>query len=241
MNIFENNDLISQNHTISQIFDHVQEQIKIQHQEIQQIQLQRQKTNEKLQKHLEKLNQLVQRIIDQQVSQQNESKQNLSNQQYKYELKMDQDLELPCYRNRIFQIKLRLVENDKLICNANNLLVELQIWTYDKIPKKLTHNNKNQSIYKGCQQTIIKKGSGCLNRIQIKEVSSHFPRGVLQLIVLPIEDGAVIGNESKLLIKKEWIKPLIINDVSIKAKKFSDRHNPYFAKSDGTIDVVEQN
>ncbi|CAD8095729.1 unnamed protein product [Paramecium sonneborni] len=241
MSISLNNHLISQNHTISEIFDQVQEQIKKQHQEIQQIQLQRQKTNEKLQKHLEKLNHLVQRLIDQQISQHPKSKQNLSNQQYKYEIQMDHNLELPCYRNRIFSIKLRLVENDKVIFNANNLLVELQIWTYDKIPKKLTHNNRNQSIYKGCQQTMIKKGYGCLTRIQIKEVSSHFPRGLLQLIVLPIDDGAVIGNESKLLIKKEWIKPLIINDVSIKAKKFSDRHYPYFAKSDGTRNVVEQN
>lgn len=41
------------------------------------------------------------------------------------------------------------------------------------------------------------------------------------------------------MIKKEWIKPLIINDVAIKAKKFSDRHNPYFAKSDGTINILE--
>ncbi|CAD8180823.1 unnamed protein product [Paramecium pentaurelia] len=241
MNVFQNNGLISQNHNISVIFDHVQEQIKQQHFEIQHIQFERQKTYEKLKKHLEKLNLLVYRLINQQIVQQVDTKQNISNQQYKYQIQMDQDLELPCYRNRIFQIRLRLVENEKVICNANNILVELQIWTYDNIPKKLSHNNKNQSIYKGCQQTIIKKGYGCLNRVQIKEVSSHFPRGVFQFIVLPIEDGAVLGNESSLHIKKEWVKPLIINDVSIKAKKFSDRHCPYFAKSDGTISLIEQN
>lgn len=38
-------------------------------------------------------------------------------------------------------------------------------------------------------------------------------------------------------IRKEWIKPLIISDVAIKAKKFSERHIPYFAKADGTIDT----
>lgn len=84
-----------------------------------------------------------------------------------------------------------------------------------------------------------------MNRVQIKEVSSHFPKGMFMLVVMPVDDGGVVGDEkytiynkiSKCEIKKEWIKPLIINEVSIKAKKFSDRHNPYFARSDGTISI----
>lgn len=47
----------------------------------------------------------------------------------------------------------------------------------------------------------------------------------------------IVLSRSKNLIKKEWIKPLIINDVPIKAKKFSDRHNPYYARSDNTVNI----
>ncbi|CAK87901.1 unnamed protein product (macronuclear) [Paramecium tetraurelia] len=225
---------------LSGIAIHVTEQIKNQNEQIQGMCLERQKTMEKLQKQLEKMNQVISRMCDKQPQQTSDQIQILKNQQYKYELQMEEELELPCYRNRIFQIKLKLVQNEKTIINVNNLLVELQIWTYDKIPKKLTHNNKNQSIFKGCQQTVIKKGYGKLSRIQIKEVSSHFPKGTFMMMIIPTDDGAVIGEESKFIIKKEWIKPLIINDVSIKAKKFSDRHNPYYAKSDGTINILEQ-
>ncbi|CAD8097016.1 unnamed protein product [Paramecium sonneborni] len=234
------NSLMNISFCLSEISNHVTEQIKNQNEQIQLIYTERQKTLEKLQKQLEKLNHTISRTYNKQPPQRIDQIQILKNQQYKYELQMEDDLELPCYRNRIFQIKLRLVQNDKKIINTNNLLVELQIWTYDKIPKKLTHNNKNQSIFKGCQQAIIKKGYGSLNRIQIKEVSSHFPKGAFMMIIQPIDDGAVIGDEKKFMIKKEWIKPLIINDVAIKAKKFSDRHNPYFAKSDGTINILEQ-
>ncbi|CAD8114707.1 unnamed protein product [Paramecium sonneborni] len=234
------NSLMNISFRLSEISTHITEQIKNQNEQFQVIYTERQKTLEKLQKQIEKMNHVISRVCDKQPPQRIDQIQILKNQQYKYELQMEEDLELPCYRNRIFQIKLRLVQNEKTIINANNLLVELQIWTYDKIPKKLTHNNKNQSIFKGCQQAIIKKGYGSLNRIQIKEVSSHFPKGVFMMIILPIDDGAVIGDETKYQIKKEWIKPLIISDVSIKAKKFSDRHNPYYAKSDGTINILEQ-
>ncbi|CAD8192053.1 unnamed protein product [Paramecium pentaurelia] len=225
---------------LSEISTQITEQINNQNEQIQLMYTEKQKTLEKLQKQLEKMNQVISRMYDKQPQQTLNQIQILRNQQYKYELQMEEDLELPCYRNRIFQIKLKLVQNERTIINVNNLLVELQIWTYDKIPKKLTHNNKHQSIFKGCQQTVIKKGYGSLSRIQIKEVSSHFPKGTFMMIILPIDDGAVIGEESKFIIKKEWIKPLIINDVSIKAKKFSDRHNPYYAKSDGTINILEQ-
>ncbi|CAD8091395.1 unnamed protein product [Paramecium primaurelia] len=210
---------------LSEISTQITEQINNQNEQIQLMYTEKQKTLEKLQKQLEKMNQVISRMYDKQPQQTLNQIQILRNQQYKYELQMEEDLELPCYRNRIFQIKLKLVQNERTIVNVNNLLVELQIWTYDKIPKKLTHNNKHQSIFKGCQQT---------------EVSSHFPKGTFMMIILPIDDGAVIGEESKFIIKKEWIKPLIINDVSIKAKKFSDRHNPYYAKSDGTINILEQ-
>ncbi|CAD8147295.1 unnamed protein product [Paramecium octaurelia] len=240
MNTLNPSSLISITFNLNEISTHVAEQIKNQSEQIHGIYTEKQKTLEILQKQLEKMNQLISKISNKQPPQRIDQIQILKNQQYKYELQMEEDLELPCYRNRIFQIKLRLVQNEKTIININNLLVELQIWTYDKIPKKLTHNNKNQSIFKGCQQTIIKKGYGSLSRIQIKEVSSHFPKGSFLMIILPIDDGAIIGDESKFLIKKEWIKPLIINDVAIKAKKFSDRHNPYYVKSDGTINILEQ-
>ncbi|CAD8054475.1 unnamed protein product [Paramecium primaurelia] len=238
--MLKSNSLMNITLHLNEISTHIAEQIKNQSEQVQLIYTEKQKTLEKLQKQLEKMNQLISKLCDKQLPQRINQFQILQNQQYKYELQIEEDLELPCYRNRIFKIKLRLVQNEKTIINSNNLLVELQIWTYDKIPKKLTHNNKNQSIFKGCQQTIIKKGYGSLSRIQIKEVSSHFPKGAFLMVILPIDDGAVIGDESKFLIKKEWIKPLIINDVAVKAKKFSDRHNPYYVKSDGTINIQEQ-
>ncbi|KAM3139082.1 hypothetical protein pb186bvf_008893 [Paramecium bursaria] len=195
---------------------------------------------EKLQKELQKLEQSIQRVYTNQrsttISHINYI-QSIKEQKYKYEIKMENELELPCYRNRIFSIKLKLVRNNKLIINQNNILVELQIWTYDTVPKKLTHNNKGQSIYKGCQQAVIKKGKGQLGRIQVREVSSHFPRGMFMIVLVPVDDSGIAGDENKYEIKASWIKPLIIQEVSIKAKKFSDRHIPYFVKTDGTIQV----
>ncbi|CAD8122631.1 unnamed protein product [Paramecium sonneborni] len=194
-----------------------------------------QKVIEKLIKQQEKLQILITKLDYFQIQPQVNYLDQILKHQYQYELKLSEDLELPCYRNRIFSIRFNLMYQDQIVINANKIIVELEIWTYDEQPKKLSHNNQGESIYKGCQQAFIREGQGRLNKIQIKEVSSHFPRGQFVLVIVPVNDHGVIGNQKLGEIKKEQIKPLVLNEFVVKAKRFSNRHIPYFIKKDGTV------
>ncbi|CAD8121670.1 unnamed protein product [Paramecium sonneborni] len=195
------------------------------------------KVIEKLIKQQEKLQILINKLDYFQIQPKVSYLDSILKHQYQYELKLSEDLELPCYRNRIFSIRFNLMYQDQIFINANKIIVELEIWTYDELPKKLQHNNQGESIYKGCQQAFIKEGVGRLNKIQIKEVSSHFPRGQFVLVIVPVNDHGVIGNQKLGQIKKEWIKPLVLYEFVVKAKRFSNRHIPYFIRKDGSISM----
>ncbi|CAK63971.1 unnamed protein product (macronuclear) [Paramecium tetraurelia] len=215
----------------------VNQQIKNHCHQLKLIDQSNEKVIEKLLKQQEKLQMLVSKLDYYQIQPQVSYLDLILKHQYKYELKLSEDLELPCYRNRIFSIRFNLMYQDQICINQNKIIVELEIWTYDELPKKVSHNNQGESIYKGCQQAFIKEGQGRLNKIQIKEVSSHFPRGQFVLIIVPVNDHGVIGNQKLGEIKKEWIKPLVLNEFVVKAKRFSNRHVPYYIRKDGTVNM----
>lgn len=53
-----------------------------------------------------------------------------------------------------------------------------------------------------------------------------------------IKSKSLILNENRLgQIKKEWIKPLVLNEFVVKAKRFSNRHVPYYIRKDGTVSM----
>ena len=83
-------------------------------------------------------------------------------------------------------------------------------------------------ILKGFIEKDLVNGVATFEKIQIKEVTSHFRNGWVFFVVYP--KLATVGSNSILLnghniVNGSKIKPLILEKVIVKAKKSKDRDN----------------
>ncbi|CAK85356.1 unnamed protein product (macronuclear) [Paramecium tetraurelia] len=142
---------------------------------------------------------------------------------YKYKLTLADPLETPLYRDRIFQLRVELKnKNGELVRNPNKIELVVAIYSQEQYPKEIKVNNKGEQILKGHLCVPLIKGTAFFTRVQIREVSSHYQNGGIILAILP----QFKPNDEP--INSRDIQPLIVENIKVKAKKFSERHIPVY-------------
>ncbi|CAD8043185.1 unnamed protein product [Paramecium primaurelia] len=147
----------------------------------------------------------------------------LLDKSYKYKLTLADPLETPLYRDRIFQLRVELKnKNGELVRNPNKIELVVAIYSQEQYPKEIKVNNKGEQILKGHLCVPLIKGTAFFTRVQIREVSSHYQNGGIILAILP----QFKSNDEP--INSRDIQPMIVENIKVKAKKFSERHIPVY-------------
>ena len=102
------------------------------------------------------------------------------------------------------------------------------IYSSENPPKYIDTNTSGNKILKGFIEKDLKNGTATFEKIQIKEVTSHFRNGWVFFVVYPkVVAGmgmvTVDGNANFVNIQK--IKPLVLEKVVVKAKKTKEKGN----------------
>jgi len=114
-----------------------------------------------------------------------------------------------------------------LIKNANRIPLTLAIYTSENPPKFIDVNTSGNKIFKGLIDKDLVDGAVTFDKIQIKEVTSHFRNGWVFFVVYPKTSGVVlnnfVGGPSGIMVNHQQVKPLVLEKVVVKAKRAKER------------------
>jgi hypothetical protein len=122
-------------------------------------------------------------------------------------------------------------EDGKLVNNNNKIYLEVSLYTEDIPPLQIKTTTSGQSILKGGCDRPLFDGEASFQKLQIKEVTSHYRNGKVFLVVQPCQQNytaQVKKEKTASYVDYDQIEPLIISDVSVKAKiqKKSSKNGP---------------
>lgn len=118
---------------------------------------------------------------------------------------LTEDISLPLYKERCFSVSINIAcsSGAKAIL-PRPVLFKAFLYTTESPPKLVTTNTSGDKAMRGTLE--VESDSHILfKKIIIKEVTSHFRNGVLYFVIMPQN--------------ADFIKPLIIEDFVIKARK----------------------
>lgn len=145
-----------------------------------------------------------------------------ANTDFQYQLVLKSELPLPLYRERNFRFTVILTDKKgNPIENPNRIPLTIGIYSSENPPKYIDCNTAGNKILKGFIEKDLVNGSASFEKIQIKEVSSHFRNGWIFFVVYPklsTTTNNLMGNSGSF-IHAQKIKPLILEKVIVKAKK----------------------
>jgi len=147
---------------------------------------------------------------------------------FEYQIVLNYELPLPLYRERNFEFTVNIIDkNGKLVENSNKIPLTLSIYTCENPPKYIDSNTAGNKIFKGFTEKDLVKGSASFEKIQIKEVTSHFRNGWIFLVIHPkittnASSNVYLGREG-VFVQPEKIKPLVLEKVIVKAKKTKEK------------------
>jgi len=145
---------------------------------------------------------------------------------FEYQLVLDGEFSLPLYRERNFEFNVKLADkNGKPVENSNKIPLTLSVYTCENPPKYVDSNTAGNKIFKGFTEKDLTRGGAGFEKIQIKEVTSHFRNGWIFLVVHPKVNGNsnVFQGKDGLIVDAQKIKPLILEKVIVKAKKTKEK------------------
>lgn len=146
---------------------------------------------------------------------------------FKYKFVLNSHLEFPLYRERNFSFSVSLVDmEDKPIANSNRIPLSIAIYTSENPPKYVDANTSGNKIMKGFVEKDLNSGMAVFEKIQIKEVTSHFRNGWVFLVVYPKMPSFATNIQpipGQNIVDYNQIKPLVIDRVIVKAKKIRER------------------
>jgi len=150
------------------------------------------------------------------------------NTDFTHQLVLKTNIPLPLYRERNFKFTLLLTDkNGNLVENANRIPLTIGIYNSESVPKFIDTNTAGNKILKGFIEKDLINGSVTFDKIQIKEVTSHFRNGWIFFAVYPkVSNNA---NNNMLISSKEnfvptqKIRPFILEKVVVKAKKAKEK------------------
>jgi len=145
------------------------------------------------------------------------------NQNFNYQLIIKSNLSLPLYRERNFKFTLLLTDQDgNQINNTNRIPLTIAIYSSESMPKFIDANTSGNKILKGFIEKDLINGSVTFEKIQIKEVTSHFRNGWIFFVVYPkfaSNNSSVMNSAKGNFINSQQIKPFVLEKVVVKAKK----------------------
>jgi len=151
-----------------------------------------------------------------------------TNQDFHYQLVLKNDLSLPLYRERNFKFTVMLTDkNGNVVENSNKIPLTLAIYSSENPPKFIDANTAGNKILKGFIEKDLVKGTATFEKIQIKEVTSHFRNGWVFFVVYPKinatgNNNIMMGNNA-FTVNSQKIRPLVLEKVVVKAKKAKDK------------------
>jgi len=151
-----------------------------------------------------------------------------TNYDFPYQLILKSDLSLPLYRERNFKFTVILTDKKgNPVENANRIPLTIGIYSSENPPKYIDSNTAGNKILKGFIEKDLVNGTATFEKIQIKEVTSHFRNGWIFFVVYPKLTGNtsnnVMLNGNGTFVPNNKIKPLILEKVIVKAKKAKEK------------------
>lgn len=124
--------------------------------------------------------------------------------------------------------------------NSNKIPLTIGIYSSENPPKYIDANTAGNGIplgalsylslignkiLKGFIEKDLVNGSATFDKIQIKEVTSHFRNGWIFFVVYPKvnKNSNVLLSGNNVVVNSQQIKPLIIEKVIVKAKKTKEK------------------
>jgi hypothetical protein len=108
--------------------------------------------------------------------------------------------------------------NDERVHNTNKIPMSLTLYTCENPPKLIEKNTAGQKMLKGFVDQSLLEGICNFEKVQIKEVTSHYRGGWIFLVAMPCMTP--LGtNKTDNFIDFTKVKPLVIDEVVVKAKK----------------------
>jgi len=149
-------------------------------------------------------------------------------QDFKYQLVLKNELPAPLYRERNFKFTVFLTDQDgNLVKNTNRIPLTIAIYTSENPPKYVDVNTSGNKILKGMIDKDLVDGAVTFDKIQVKEVTSHFRNGWVFFVVQPKSSGNVLNNlidmTNGVMINPQIVKPLIIEKMVVKAKRAKEK------------------
>lgn len=165
------------------------------------------------------------------------------NADFQYQLVLKSDMPLPLYRERNFKFTVILTDKKgNPVENSNRIPLTIGIYSSENPPKYIDSNTAGNKILKGFIEKDLVNGSATFEKIQIKEVTSHFRNGWVFFVVYPkLNSGTsntVSGNG--LAINAQKVKPLILEKVVVKAKKAKEKDTKEVDTQEENVTVVEE-
>jgi len=143
---------------------------------------------------------------------------------FQYQLVLKSDLALPLYRERNFKFTVMLTDkNGNLVQSAQRIPLTIGLYSSENPPKFIDLNTAGNKILKGFVDKQLVNGSVTFDKIQIKEVTSHFRNGWIFLVVYPKTSSNSINGMNGQAISCQNIKPLVLEKVVVKAKKAKEK------------------
>jgi hypothetical protein len=106
-----------------------------------------------------------------------------------------------------------------LMKNCNQILMKVSLYSTDNPPVRLKTTNKGGPIVSSAKDSCLVKGECSMNKVHINEVTSHYRNGVVFLVIAPSKKNFnTLIPDDKLYVDYREIKPLIVENVRVKAK-----------------------
>jgi hypothetical protein len=151
-----------------------------------------------------------------------------------YGIKPRKDFPSLLYRERNLRIDVDLISlaTGEKVNNINKITMGIAIYSSEVPPKLIALNTSGNKVFKGLTENDMAHGEVSFSRFQINEVTSHFRNGWVFLVMYPkfqpnakVSAGGFMENQNatpgSFVVDPALIKPLIIEKVTVKAKKRS--------------------
>jgi hypothetical protein len=171
-------------------------------------------------------------------------------QDFKYQIVLKNEFPVPLYRERNFKFTVFLTDLEgNLVKNTNRIPLTIAIYTSENTPKYVDVNTSGNKVLKGMIDKDLVDGSVTFDKIQIKEVTSHFRNGWIFFVVQPRSSGNVLNNlidmTNGVMINPQNVRPLVIEKMVVKAKRAREKKDQDFdldleEGKDLEIDDIEQ-
>jgi len=98
--------------------------------------------------------------------------------------------------------------------------LSLALYSSENPPKFIEKNTAGQKILKGYIEQSLNQGICRFEKIQIKEVSSHFRNGWIFIVIIPsMTPLGSASTSSETYVDYTKIEPLVLEKIVVKAKK----------------------